>query len=271
LEQNRPEASGAHEKGPASLIEHAVHRSAGAASRILVVEEDVGLRQSLRGRLEAEGFKVVTATDGEEALRAVGLDMPDAIILDLVLPELDGLSVWRRLREEPETSRLPILILSGEGEHVDRVLSLDLNADDFMTKPYNSQELVTRLKTLLRRSALSPPGRTIRAGAIEIDLDRYLVKVGDDEVRFTAKEFELLRTLLEARGRVLRRRFLLETIWGYKRSSEVESRTIDVHIGRLREKLGPAGACIITVRNVGYRIDTVLALLSQPGGNAEHA
>jgi len=250
-------------------MEQASERSNQVAAKILVVEDDEILRHFLRSRLEAQGYRVVTATDGEEALRAVGLEMPDAIILNLVLPELDGLSVCRRLRTDTETARIPILVLSGEGEHIEQILNLDLDADDFMTKPYNEQELFARLKTLLRRTALSPPTRTILAGAIEIDLDRYVVKVGGEEVRFTSKEFELLRILIEAKGRALRREVLLDKVWGYGHSADVESRTIDVHIARLREKLGPDGARILTVRNVGYRFDMTLALLLKAGGRAD--
>lgn len=242
-------------------MEQSPRRVIKVSAKVLVVEQDEVLRHFLRSRLEAEAFQVVTATDGEEALRAVGLEIPDAIILDLVLPEMDGLSVCRRLRSDPETARIPILVLSGEGENIGETLNLDLDADDFMTKPYNAQELSARLKTLLRRTALSPPSRTICAGTIEIDLDRYVVKVGGEEVRFTSKEFELLRTLMEAKGRVLRREFLLEKVWGYGRSADVQSRTVDVHIRRLREKLGPDGAGIHTVRNVGYRFDMSLALV----------
>ena len=229
-------------------------------SRILIVEADEVLRQFLRSRLETEGFRVATATDGEEALRAMGLVMPDAIILDLA-PELDGLLLYRRLRADPGAPRIPILILSGEGVHIDKIPNLDLDADDFMMKPYNDQELCARLRTLLRRTALASQTRMIRAGEIEIDLDRYVVTVSGEEVRFTTKEFELLRTLMEANGRALRRQFLLEHVWGYGRSADVESRTIDVHIRRLRQKLGPEGASILTVRNVGYRFDMTRALL----------
>jgi len=236
------------------------------AAKILVVEADEVLRHFLRSRLEAEGFRIVTATDGEQALRAVGREMPDAIIMDQVLPELDGLSVCHRLRADPETAHIPILVLSGEGDHIDQIVNLDLDASDFMTKPYNDHELFARLRSLLRRTALSPPMRMIHAGSIEVDLDRYVVKVSDEEVRFTSKEFELLRTLMEAKGRALRREFLLEKVWGYGRSSDVESRTVDVHIRHLREKLGPDGDRILTVRNVGYRFDMSLALLLKAGG-----
>ena len=250
-------------------MERAPTRSISVAGKILVVADDEILRHFLRSCLEAQGFGVVTAADGEEALRAVGLQMPDAIILDLMLPDLDGLSVCRHLRTNPDTARIPILVLSSEGEHIDRILNLDLDADDFMTKPYNERELFARLKALLRRTALSPPTRRILAGAIEIDLDRYVVKVGGEEVRFTSKEFDLLRILIEAKGRALRREVLLDKVWGYGHSADVESRTVDVHIARLREKLGLDGLRILTVRNVGYRFDMSLALLLKEGGHAD--
>ena len=239
------------------------------AARVLVVEQDEILRHFLRSRLEGERYTVVTASDGEEALRVVDLQLPDAIILDLVLPEVDGLSVCRCLRANPEAARVPILVLCGDGEHIEQLLSLDLDAEDFMTTPYNALELFARLKTLLRRNALSPPARMIRAGTIELDLDRYRVSVGGEEVRFTSKEFELLRVLIEAGGRVLRREFLLEQVWGHGRSAGVDSRTIDVHIAHLREKLGHDGAGILTVRNVGYRLDMSLGLLRKVPGNGE--
>ena len=235
--------------------------------RILVIEGDEVLRLFLRSHLEADGFGVVTAIDGEEALCAMGLEMPDAIILDLA-HEQKSLLIYRRLREDPGAPRIPILILSGEGVVIEQIENLDLDIDDFMTKPYNAQELCARLRTLLRRTALAPQTRMIRAGAIEIDVDRYLVTVRGEEVRFTTKEFELLRVLMEANGRVLRRRFLLEHVWGYGRSTDVGSRTVDVHIRHLRQKLGPDGAGILTVRNVGYRFDMSRALLLKGAASA---
>lgn len=230
--------------------------------KILVVESDEVLRDFLRSRLEAEWFAVVTAADGEEALRAMGLGMPDAVILDL-MPEADGLLLYSRLRADPGAPRIPILILCGEGVYIQKIPNLDLDADDFMTKPYNDQELCARLRTLLRRTARASRTRMIRTGDIEIDMERYVVTVSGKEVRFTTKEFELLRILMEANGRVLRRAFLLEQVWGYGRSTDVESRTIDVHVRRVRQKLGPEGANILTVRNVGYRFDMSRALLMQ--------
>jgi len=238
------------------------------AAKILVVEGDKSPRHVLRGELEAEGFRVVTASDGEAALRAVSLERPDAIVVELASPAVDGLSVYRRIRADSDTRSVPILVLSGEGDDIDDILTLGLGADDFMTEPYNEQELFARLKTLLSRTAMSPPTRMIRAGAIEMDLDRYVVKVSGEQVRFTSKEFDLLRILMEARGRVLRREFILERVWGYGRSADLETRTIDVHIRRVREKLGSSGSSILTVRNVGYRFEMTRTLLARAGDSA---
>jgi len=228
------------------------------SAKILLVEDDQILCRFLRSRLEGQGYRVTTAADGEEALRAVARDQPDAIILEILLPELDGLSVCRHLRGNPETAQLPILVLSGNGDQVEKMLSFELGADDFMTKPYNEQELFARLKALLRRSAILPPDRIIRIGLMEMDLDRYVVTLDAQEVKLTSKEFELLRTLIEAKGRALRREFLMERVWGYMGGAEIESRTVDVHIRRLREKLGSEGRRILTVRNVGYRFEASL-------------
>ena len=234
------------------------HRSENVSAKILLVEDDQILCRFLRSRLEGQGYRVTTAADGEEALRAVARDQPDAIILEILLPELDGLSVCRHLRGNPETAQLPILVLSGNGDQVEKMLSFELGADDFMTKPYNEQELFARLKALLRRSAILPPDRIIRIGLMEMDLDRYVVTLDAQEVKLTSKEFELLRTLIEAKGRALRREFLMERVWGYMGGAEIESRTVDVHIRRLREKLGSEGRRILTVRNVGYRFEASL-------------
>ncbi|HKY33164.1 MAG TPA: response regulator transcription factor [Candidatus Polarisedimenticolia bacterium] len=224
--------------------------------KILIVEEEQELIDQLRSPLEHEGYRVLVTRDGEEALRAVTDEVPDLVVLDSTLPGLDGAGFLKRLRRNPETSRLPVLVLSGKGEDVDKVIGLELTAEDFMTRPYNPLELVARVKALLRRSSMAPPARVLRAGEIEMDLDRYTVTVQGREIRLTSKEFELLRTLLEAKGRALRREFLMEKVWSYDRDADIESRTVDVHIRRLREKLGGEGRRILTVRNVGYRFHT---------------
>jgi two-component system, OmpR family, alkaline phosphatase synthesis response regulator PhoP len=241
------------------------------AAKILVVEGDNSPRHVLRGELEAEGFRVVTASDAEAGLRAVSLERPDAIVVERAWPTVDGLSVYRHIRADSDTRSIPILVLIGGGDEIDDILTLGLGGDDFMTEPYNEQELLARLKTLLRRTAMSPPTRMLRAGAIEMDLDCYVVKVSGEQVQFTSKEFDLLRILMEARGRVLRREFLLERVWGYGRSDDLETRTIDVHIRRVRRKLGSSGSSILTVRNVGYRFDMSMTLLAMAGDSAVHS
>lgn len=238
------------------------------AARILVVVEDEVLGDRLRARLRTEEYTVVTGTDGVEALCAVGVELPDAIVLDLAVPGLDGPSI-RRHHADHGTSRVPILVLTGETERLDQILTADLDADDFMTKPYDEGELVVRLRALLQRTGPSSPTRMIRAGIIEMDTDRHVVKVSGKEVRFTLREFELLRALIEAKGRTLRRDFLLVKVCGYVRTAGVKSRTIDVHIGRLREKLGTGRAGILTVRNVGYRFDMSVAILRKASLRAD--
>lgn len=225
------------------------------SSKILIVEDDEELRQMLRSRLEYEGFRVALAVDGEEALRVIPEEEPDLVILDLKLPGVDGLTVCRWIRKNPETGRIPILMLSGRAEEVDRILGLDMGADDFVTKPCNPPELIARVRALLRRAAVAPPARVLKAGHLEVDLDRYTVTMQGRLISLTSKEFDLLKVLMEAKGKVLRRDVLLSRVWGYERGDEMVSRTVDVHIRHLREKLGDEGRRIVTVRNVGYRFD----------------
>jgi len=226
------------------------------APKILIVEDEQGVVDLLRARLEPEGFQVIAAYDGPEGLRAVTEARPDLVILDLILPGLDGVELCRRIRRQPETARLPILVLSGKTEEVDKVVMLELGADDYVTKPFRPKEVVARVKSLLRRVSTPAPPRVLRVGTLEVDLDRYTVFVAGEPVSLTAKEFELLKALLEAKERTLTRAFLLERVWEYGEELEIETRTVDVHIRSLRKKLGSEGARIITVRNVGYRLDT---------------
>ena len=224
-------------------------------SKILIVEDEQGVVHLLRDRLEPEGFKVIAAYNGQDGLRAVAEARPDLVILDLTLPGLDGFELCRRIRRQPETARLPILVLSGKAEEVDKVVMLELGADDYVTKPFSTKELVARVKTLLRRGSAPDLPRVLRVGTLEVDLERHIVSVAGQPLSLTAKEFELLKTLLEARERTLTRAFLLERVWDYGEELEIETRTVDVHIRSLRKKLGSEGARIITVRNVGYRLD----------------
>jgi two-component system alkaline phosphatase synthesis response regulator PhoP len=194
---------------------------------------------------------------------------PDLVILDLTLPGLDGFEVCRRIRGQPETARLPILVLSGRAEEVDKVVMLELGADDYVTKPFNTKELVARVKTLLRRVSSPALPRVLRVGTLEVDLERHIVVVAGQPISLTAKEFELLKALFEAKERTLTRAFLLEGVWEYGEELEIETRTVDVHVRSLRKKLGPEGARIITVRNVGYRLDTTSPQVSPVPQDAE--
>jgi DNA-binding response OmpR family regulator len=238
-------------------------------SKILIVEDEQGVVHLLKARLEPEGFQVIAAYNGQEGLRAVTEARPDLVILDLTLPGLDGFELCRRIRQQPETARLPILVLSGRTEEVDKVVMLELGADDYVTKPFHTKELVARVKTLLRRVSTPSLPQVLRVGTLEVDLERYTVSVGGQPISLTAKEFELLKALLEAKERTLTRAFLLERVWEYGEELEIETRTVDVHIRSLRKKLGSEGARILTVRNVGYRLETTSPQVTPGSQDAE--
>jgi DNA-binding response OmpR family regulator len=225
------------------------------AQEVLIIEDMELVVLALKENLEREGFQVLTAMNGQDGLRAVTEHKPDLVILDLILPDMDGLEICRKIRRNPEASRVPILILSGKAEEVDKVVGLAVGADDYMAKPFSDKELVARVKALLRRASASPESKVLRAGTIELDPERYTVSVAGHPVTLTSREFELLKALLEAKGRALTRDHFLETVWGFDRAVSVETRTVDVHIKSLRNKLGPEGRRILTVRNVGYRCD----------------
>jgi DNA-binding response OmpR family regulator len=225
-------------------------------SRVLVVEDEPDIRELVIHHLKREGYQVSAAASGEEALRQVLSAPPDLVLLDLMMPAMDGLEVCRRLRQDPSTAALPIVMLTAKGDEVDRVLGLEIGADDYVVKPFSPKELLARVRAVLRRSrnATGPASTTV--GALTIDRGEHTVSVGGLAVTLTPKEFDLLRALVEARGRVLSRDFLLDRVWGYARSGEIESRTVDVHVRRLRVKLGSEGRRVLTVKSVGYRLDT---------------
>lgn len=225
------------------------------AASVLVVEDEPDIRDLVAFHLEREGFQVRTARGGAEGLTRVKTAAPDLIILDLMLPELDGLEVCRRLRRDPVTASIPVIMLTAKADEVDRVVGLELGADDYVAKPFSPKELVARVRAVLRRSRPAEPPALLNAGRLSLDLGKHVVAVGGAEVPLTPKEFDLLRALVEARGRVLSRDFLLDRVWGYARAGEIESRTVDVHVRRLRQKLGVEGRRILTVKNVGYRFE----------------
>ena len=226
------------------------------SSRVLIVEDEPDIRALVVHHLKREGYQVSAASSGEEALRQVQAAPPDLVLLDLMMPAMDGLEVCRRLRQDPATVSLPIVMLTAKGDEVDRVLGLEIGADDYIVKPFSPKELLARVRAVLRRSRPAPGAAPLRLGALSIDLGTHTASVDGLALALTPKEFDLLRALVEARGRVLSREFLLDRVWGYARASEIESRTVDVHVRRLRVKLGPEGRRILTIKSVGYRLDT---------------
>jgi DNA-binding response OmpR family regulator len=225
------------------------------ASRVLIVEDERDIRDLVLFHLEREGFQVSSASSGEEALRQVRLASPDLVLLDLMLPAMGGLEVCRKLRQDPATVALPIVMLTAKGDEVDRVLGLELGADDYIVKPFSPKELLARVRAVLRRAKPAPGVGALAIGALAIDQGTRTVTVQGAPLTLTHKEFELLCALADAQGRVLSREFLLDRVWGYSRAGEIESRTVDVHVRRLRVKLGPEGRRILTVKSVGYRLD----------------
>ena len=225
------------------------------ASRVLIVEDERDIRDLVLFHLEREGFQVSSASSGEEALRQVRHASPDLVLLDLMLAAMGGLEVCRKLRQDPATVALPIVMLTAKGDEVDRVLGLELGADDYIVKPFSPKELLARVRAVLRRARPAPGAAGIAIGALAIDPGTRTVTVQGAPLTLTHKEFELLGALADAQGRVLSREFLLDRVWGYSRAGEIKSRTVDVHVRRLRVKLGPEGRRILTVKSVGYRLD----------------
>jgi phosphate regulon transcriptional regulator PhoB len=225
------------------------------AREVLVVEDEPDIRRLVVLHLEREGFRCRTAANGLDALREAKADVPDLVVLDLMLPGLDGLEVCRRLRSDASTAGVPIIMLTAKSDEVDRVVGLEVGADDYVAKPFSPKELVARVRAVLRRSRPDHPTRVLAVGPVTLDPERHAVTLGGRALPLTPKEFDLLQALLEAAGRVLSREYLLNHVWGYARADEIESRTVDVHVRRLRAKLGDAGSRIATVKSVGYRFE----------------
>ena len=225
------------------------------SSTILLVDDEDSIQKLLAYPLERDGFRVLQARDGEEALKAFASERVDLVVLDVMLPKLDGLEVRKRLRAE---SGVPIIMLTARDDEFDKVLGLELGADDYITKPFSIREFRSRVRALLRRASaprqVAADGQTISAGGLRIDLSRRTVEVRDQPVQLTYVEFELLRALASQPGRVFTRRMLLEALWGA--ADYREPRTIDVHVRHLREKLErdpTEPEYVLTVRGVGYR------------------
>jgi len=213
---------------------------------ILAVDDEVHILELISFNLKAAGYHVVTALTGEEALKRCEVERPSLVLLDIMLPGIDGLEVCRRLKGDRMTSNIPIIMLTARGDEVDKILGLELGADDYITKPFSVRELAARRVAPQQESE----PQTLRSGDIMIDITNYEAFKGGEKLSLTLKEFELLKVLVLSRGKVLTRDFLLDRIWGYEYYGE--TRTVDVHIRHLRQKLGEE-PYIETVRGVGYR------------------
>ncbi|NJC87705.1 MAG: response regulator transcription factor [Desulfuromonas sp.] len=223
--------------------------------RILIIEDERDLAELLAFNLRQAGFAATLAHDGALGLSEALTHPPDLIILDLMLPGLLGTEVCRRLRQEPATIGVPVLMLTARGEEIDRVVGFEVGADDYVVKPFSVREVVLRVKALLRRSGEPhPEGKPLQIGALAIDTERHVVTVDGAAVELTTLEYKLLLTLVERRGRVQSRDSLLQDVWGYHYAGD--TRTVDTHITRLRTKLGSAGDLIHTVRGFGYKLET---------------
>jgi len=223
-------------------------------ARVLIAEDDPDIANLIRHTLERAGYDTEVRGSGSETLTYARTRQPDLLVLDLMLPGMDGLMVCQALRHDSTTAQLPIIMLTARGEEADRVRGLELGADDYLVKPFSPKELVARIQALLRRVD-RPHGASalLRHGSLTMDIDRHVVRIDEDEVRLTAKEFLLLRYLIEHRGRVLSRDLLLTDVWGYQYTGG--TRTVDVHVRRLREKIPLLTTAITTIKQFGYKLD----------------
>ena len=223
--------------------------------RIAIIEDEKDLAGLLAFQLEKEGYQVLMAHDGKSGYELVSSELPDLVLLDLMLPIISGIEVCKLLKRQKRTQGIPVIMLTARSEEIDRVIGLEVGADDYVTKPFSIRELLLRIKVAVRRTNREEQqdDRMIVMGPIVIDTSRCLVTVSTEEVIFTTTEYKLLCALAESRGRVLTRDHLLRDVWG--QHSSTDSRTVDSHITRVRTKLGPCGDFIKTVRGFGYKME----------------
>ncbi len=221
-------------------------------SKILVVEDDHDIAQLLAITMKKAGFEVAVSENGYDALSLIRRLPPDLLILDLMIPGIDGFDVCKELKRDPKTAAVPVLILTARGEEIDRIIGLELGADDYVVKPFSPRELLLRVRAILRRTGAEyHPQSVFKKAGLEIDFEGHRVKVEGREITLTATEFKLLAELINSQGKVLNREQLLDRVWGYH--FEGYARTVDTHIRRLRQKLLDCADWIETVRGVGYR------------------
>lgn len=223
------------------------------AKKILVVDDETDVTELLAYTLKAKGFTVETLNDPNRSIGLARTFLPDLVILDVMMPDLNGIQICRMLRADPKLKKVPVVFLTAKAEESDRIQGLEIGADDYLCKPFSTKELVLRVQTILRRVHEGVPEvpKMISAGRIVLDGDRHVASVAGEPVVLTATEFKLLRLLMERRGRVQTREHLLINVWNYE--TEIETRTVDTHVRRLREKLGEEADWIETIRGVGYR------------------
>lgn len=223
---------------------------------ILVIEDEKNIQELLRFNLEEEGYRVLCASTGDRGLETANREKPDLIVLDVMLPGVSGTDILKAIRANTKIANTPVLMLTARSQESDKVLGLELGADDYVTKPFSTRELAARVKALFRRTgAQAEPSKRLKVGTLEMDCEKHEVTIKGKSVELTHKEFKLLRTLLEAHGRLLSRDQLLDRVWGYTAAEQIETRTVDMHIGQLRKKLKDEADRIITIKNEGYRLD----------------
>lgn len=225
-----------------------------ASQTVLIVEDETDLLKLIEFNMRQAGFATLTATTGGDAIEIATRERPDVILLDLMLPDVQGTDVCRTLRSASETAEIPILMVTARGEEIDRVVGFEIGADDYVVKPFSPRELVLRVKAVLKRAGRTPVVESerdvLRFGELDVDVAAHEVRVDDEMIELTALEFRLLTTLMQRAGRVQSRDQLLDDVWG---DVSVTTRTVDTHVKRLREKLGDAARYVETVRGVGYR------------------
>lgn len=223
--------------------------------KILIIEDELDIVRMLEYNLKQEGLRVVWALNGFDGLKLVKKEMPDLVLLDLMLPEIDGLEVCRQMKLDNGFSQIPIIMLTAKSQEADKVAGLELGADDYMVKPFSLRELIARIKAVLRRKQNKMLNDVFCLNALNIDFGAHIVRVNGKKIALTSKEYELLKKLIDSHGRILSRDYLLDSVWGFSFRDEIQTRTIDVHIASLRKKLKEEGRRIVTVKNSGYRFD----------------
>lgn len=225
----------------------------GCSTMIFCVEDDEGIRNMVMYTLEASGFEVQGFENGKTFFSALLMNRPDLILLDIMLPDMDGISILKRLKKDKATKDIPVIMATAKGTEYDKVIGLELGADDYLAKPFGMMEMVSRVKAVLRRTQPESDQKVLEVGGLALDLNGHIVKVDGQRVQLTLKEYELLRLFMKNIGRAFTREQLLLKIW--ESDYFGETRTVDVHIGTLRTKLGEYGKMIRTVRGVGYRME----------------